>query len=301
MDAHARLREDESRLHGTLEHPITVHQIPRLLYRPRQRVENPPRSPQSDGPFLFAGVLRVQCLDAMREGVDARRGRQIRRRIEGQLGIVQRKSRADRIASDHALATAFPIRRPEDRRDLRSRVRRWHHGDETGGPPNGTARLVETERRGLGRADGAATAESHERVRLPGARLPRDFLRGRFGYMRSGPRIGPYESVTEGFADSSANRSTREVSSRHQIRARRPEFAEKWPQIPDGSRTQDDERLSLLPPDPWHGLRGLGQRPRPLRDRPRLGTIRSEDGPRQAIRPLLAPPAGATRGTSTVL
>src|SRR5439155_1335343 len=199
MDSHARLREDESRLHGTLEHPIAVHQIPRVLHRVWQRVEDPPRGPQ-------------------------------------------------------------------------------------------------TERRGLGRADGAATAEPHERVRLPGARLPRDFLRGRFGHMRLGSRIRPYESVAEGFADSSANRSTREVSSRHQIRTRGPEFAEKRPQIPDGSKTQDDERLSLLPPDPWHGLRGLRHRPRPLRDRPRIGTIRTQDGPRKAIRPLLAPPTGAREG-----
>src|SRR5207244_13154263 len=109
------------------------------------------------------------------------------------------------------------IRRREDRRDLGPRIRRWHSGDEAGEPPNSGARFLETERRGLGRADGAATAEPHERVRLPGARLPRDFLRGRFGHMRLGSRIRPYESVAEGFADSSAHRSTRAVRPRHQI------------------------------------------------------------------------------------
>src|SRR2546430_17444314 len=95
MAAHAGLREDESRLHRTLEHPVAVQQILRLLHGSREVLEDPGGGPQGHGSLRFTSLPRVQPFDAMREGIHSSRGGQIGRRVDGEPGDVEGKSRTD--------------------------------------------------------------------------------------------------------------------------------------------------------------------------------------------------------------
>src|SRR2546430_11935274 len=114
MAAHAGLREDESRLHRTLEHPVAVQQILRLLHGSRQVLEDPAGGPQGHGSLRFTSLLRVQPFHAMREGIYSSRGGQIGRRVEGEVRIVKGQARTDWVTSGDAFSAPFEIRRSPD-------------------------------------------------------------------------------------------------------------------------------------------------------------------------------------------
>ncbi len=116
--------------------------------RPRQRAQALRRHQRGDG----VGVLGIERLDAMGDGVHARRARHLRRQPHREIGIVDHDARLRLGVARGALQPA--LGHAVDRRHLRARIGRGHGDDGQLG--------VDRDR--LGEADGRAAADRDDAV-----------------------------------------------------------------------------------------------------------------------------------------